>query len=86
MHLQRHVLGLNSRHVTLGQVITVAETFHNKSFPKTEIRRVYNEVFNADGHGINPRALVAASQNMNEKALTVEEAQQMIEWLQHDDP
>ena len=69
-------------HMTLGQVITVAETFQDKRVPKEEIRKVYAEVFNLDGRGIDPRALVSAARNMNEKPLTLREAQQMIAWLQ----
>ncbi len=42
----------------------------------------YAEVFNADGKGVDPRALMAASRNMHEKPLSLQEAEQMVAWLQ----
>ena len=70
-----------TKEVTLGQVITVAETFQNKSIPKEEIREVYKHVFAPDGGEIDPKAIMAASRNMNEKPLSLQEARQMIAWL-----
>ncbi len=44
--------------------------------------RRYAEVFNTDGKGVDPRALMVASRNMHEKPLSLQEAEQMIAWLQ----
>ncbi len=67
--------------VTLGQVVTVAEAFYGMVVSKQEMRRVYRDVFDAGGVGIDPRALMAASRNMHEKPLSLDEAKQMIAWL-----
>ena len=82
VQLRRQVASLGGGKVTLGQVISVAESFQDKRVPKAEIQRVYKAVFDADGRGIDPRALMAASRNMNEKPLSMQEAEQMVEWLQ----
>jgi len=67
--------------VTLGQVISVAETFRTK-VEKDEIRAVYNKVFNPQGTGIDPQALMIASRNMREQPLSLDQAKKMIAWLQ----